>query len=557
MAAGWSVLDALNKNSKAAVDDKPTARFRTRDISIRKMYSNEKNFYSMTDIEKLAQDILTCGLLENMTVTYAPCEKGEYRIIAGERRWRALTMLCNLGYKEFEVATCQIKNPAEEHEETVQLIMANAYRDKTVMDVLEEEKQLKAALQYMKDNGLTLQGYKLDSGRLRDVIASIMNMTGTKIAQIESINNRLIPEFTQELKEGRLTFSAAYEISGMDEDRQRDMLERYKETGSLTWKDVKEAKAAAAAAEEQEEIPGQMNYPEDFEEEDDADQQEADRFAHDQDPTDEEIFAAWQDVTGRGTRLKITEQTTKDGLIEQLKEYFGRSYNGFSANTDPVTFIKCSPNGIKLEVKIEGRFVQRKMISWTAFVNKVIEAGLFTPMKEVDAHPEAKESICYACDNYEACLKKQTNVMKCDSFVDRREARKTDEERYSEEQDRIDRETKKKLEAMQEDQQGQREQDDRPQRYIRVSADMYHAIETQQIPYMIVLKDAQGYREGDRLMIIAMKDGKATGDRMKAVVTCVDDDTTSGGICEGYAVIGVMDIYDAESLGLIDLEDED
>ena len=198
-------------------------------------------------------------------------------------------------------------------------------------------------------------------------------------------------------------------------------------------------------------------------------------------------------------------------------------------------------------------------------LNKVIEAGLFTPMKEVDAHPEAKESICYACDNYEACMKKrsrtlipvQTNVMKCDSFVDRLEARKTDEERYSEEQDRIDRETKKKLEAMQEDQQGQREQDDRPQRYIRVSADMYHAIETQQIPYMIVQKDAQGFRQGDRLMILAMKDGKATGDRMPAVVTCVDDDTTSGGICEGYAVIGVMDIYDAESLGLIDLEDED
>lgn len=198
-------------------------------------------------------------------------------------------------------------------------------------------------------------------------------------------------------------------------------------------------------------------------------------------------------------------------------------------------------------------------------LNKVIEAGLFTPMKEVDAHPEAKESICYACDNYEACMKKrsrtlipvQTNVMKCDSFVDRLEARKTDEERYSEEQDRIDRETKKKLEAMQEDQQGQREQDDRPQRYIRVSTDMYHAIETQQIPYMIVQKDAQGFHQGDRLMILAMKDGKATGDRMPAVVTCVDDDTTSGGICEGYAVIGVMDIYDAESLGLIDLEDED
>lgn len=39
MAAGWSVMDALNKNSKAAAEDKPKARFRTRDISIKKMYS--------------------------------------------------------------------------------------------------------------------------------------------------------------------------------------------------------------------------------------------------------------------------------------------------------------------------------------------------------------------------------------------------------------------------------------------------------------------------------------------------------------------------------------
>lgn len=44
MAAGWSVMDALNKNSKAAAEEKPKARFRTRDISIRKIYSNDRNF---------------------------------------------------------------------------------------------------------------------------------------------------------------------------------------------------------------------------------------------------------------------------------------------------------------------------------------------------------------------------------------------------------------------------------------------------------------------------------------------------------------------------------
>ena len=253
MAAGWSVMDALNRNSKAAAEDKPRARFRTKDISIRKMYSNDRNFYSMNGIEKLAQEILTVGLLENMTVMYAPCERGEYRIIAGERRWRALQLLLKKGYEEFEIATCQIKSVAEEHEEMVNIIMANAYRDKTMADLLQEEQQLRKSLQYMKDNGLTLQGYTLDSGRLRDVIASIMQMSGTKIAQIDSINERLIPEFTEQLKEGRLTFSAAYEISGMDQEQQQNMLEKSQESGGLTWKEVKEAKAAAEEPEEPEE----------------------------------------------------------------------------------------------------------------------------------------------------------------------------------------------------------------------------------------------------------------------------------------------------------------
>lgn len=273
MAAGWSVMDALNKNSKAAAEDKPKARFRTRDISIKKMYSNDKNFYSMNDIEELAQLILAVGMMENMAVTYDPCERGEYRIIAGERRWRALTLLTERGYEDFGIATCQILTPAEEHEEIVQVIVANAYRTKTVMDILQEEKQLKESLQYMKDNGLTLQGYKLDSGRLRDVIADIMKMSAAKIGQIEGINKCLIPEFTEELKEGRLTFSAAYELSGMSEEDQSEMLKRHKDHG-LTLKEVKEAKKQAEEREKDKQLPGQMEYPKDHEEPEEDETQE-------------------------------------------------------------------------------------------------------------------------------------------------------------------------------------------------------------------------------------------------------------------------------------------
>lgn len=465
MAAGWSVMDALNRNSKAAAEERPKARFRARDISIKKMYSNDKNFYSMPDIEKLAGQILAVGVLENLTVTYDPCEKGEYRIIAGERRWRALSLLVEQGYSEFEIATCQIKTPAEQHEETVQIIIANAYRDKTVMDILEEEKRLKESLQYMKDNGLTLQGYELDSGRLRDVIASIMNTTATKIAQIESINKRLIPEFSEELKDGRLTFSAAYEISGMTEEAQKKMLERYRENG-LTWKEVKEAKKAAEEARAAEQIEGQMNIPE----------------------------SGWQ-------------QDTEEPETEE-------------------------PDPEDEEGNEEEEWQQ--------------------------AHPEGITSLCYGCQRYSECNVKTSTCTSCDRYINKAEAEKTTEQRYNEEQDAIDRDTAKKLrEQEQEEAMQNLPSDGKKKRIMRVSWDVYKNIVSYQIPYMIVRQEQEPYKEKDILTLLAFKEGRATGDELRVCVTCVDDATTSSAIVEGYAVIGVMDVYDAESMGLVDLGDEE
>lgn len=448
MAAGWSVLDALNKSSKAAVDETPKARFRTRDISIRKMYSNDRNFYSMTGIEKLAQEILAVGLVQNMVVAYEPCERGEYKIIAGERRWRALKLLLEKGYEEFEIATCQIKTPKEEHEETVQLIIANAYRDKTVMDVLEEERKLKEALQYMKENGIPLQGYTLDSGRLRDVIADIMKMTGTKIAQIESINNRLIPEFTQELKEGRLTFSAAYEISGMDEERQQEMLEQYKQNGTLTWKDVRAAKQAAEEAWAAQQIEGQMTYTEDYE-----GQQE-----------DEE--------KGMPDEALVGEEDDADEYEEP--------------------------------------------------------------------HPERVTSICYGCLNYSGCSEARSDVRRCDQYINKAEAEKTDEQRYNEEQDAIDRETKKKLREKQEEEclSSVPESGKQSTKSYRASSAEFRDITERRKPYMILRNEGQ--QVGDKMLILEFSGGKATGASCVMWITYIDTSKTSSAISDGFCVVGIV-----------------
>lgn len=426
MAAGWSVMDALNRNSKAAAEDKPRARFRTKDISIRKMYSNDRNFYSMNGIEKLAQEILTVGLLENMTVMYAPCERGEYRIIAGERRWRALQLLLKKGYEEFEIATCQIKSVAEEHEEMVNIIMANAYRDKTMADLLQEEQQLRKSLQYMKDNGLTLQGYTLDSGRLRDVIASIMQMSGTKIAQIDSINERLIPEFTEQLKEGRLTFSAAYEISGMDQEQQQDMLKKSQESGGLTWKEVKEAKAAAEEPE---------------------DPEEAER----QEPKQEE--------------------TTKPGDDYE------------------------------------------------------------TP------HPEGITSICYGCSRYLVCNVKTSTCTSCDQYIDKKEAEKTEQQRYEEEQAAIDRETKRKLQEREQEEKMQHLPSDDKKKTIRLSCDAFDRIRNKTQTFLIV--KSTEISESSTIIAMEFREGRATGEQMQLRVNHLEDSSTSSALVDGYCVIGI------------------
>ena len=83
MATGYSVMDALNKHTKAGVDDPtPKAKFRTKDLSIFKIYANEGNFYPQEDIEQKAGEILSMGMLENLVVKYEPAEgKGEYKLI--------------------------------------------------------------------------------------------------------------------------------------------------------------------------------------------------------------------------------------------------------------------------------------------------------------------------------------------------------------------------------------------------------------------------------------------------------------------------------------------
>lgn len=251
MATGHSILDTLNATSKGGQPIGPSGKFRTKDLPIDQLYRNEGNFYGIVEIEELAGKILMAGLLENLAVVYDPCPAGQYRIVSGERRWEALKLLVSRGHNEFAVATCNVRQKRSQEEETIDLILANAQRVKSVEDQLQEYSTLKATLERMRANGQQLEGYDLESGRLRDVIAAILSKSTTKIAQIERINGHLIPELRALLDTGALKFSAAYNLAGMDEQAQQDAFRRAQDEGrEITHQEAKQARTAAQAAAE-------------------------------------------------------------------------------------------------------------------------------------------------------------------------------------------------------------------------------------------------------------------------------------------------------------------
>ena len=157
----------------------------------------------------------------------------------------------------------------------------------------------------------------------------------------------------------------------------------------------------------------------------------------------------------------------------------------------------------------------------------------------VDPQPEQITSLCYSCTHYEDCHDKTATVTSCNAYENRREAQKTDEERYNEEQAAIDRETQKKLREMQQEEKMQHlPSDDRKEKSIRVSPEKMKAVAVDCTrPYMILKND--DYREGDTVKLIEFADGRATGNTADMKIICMDDDTTSSALEDGYCVIAL------------------
>lgn len=398
VANKFSFMDILNAQSKHGAENTVT-EYTEIYLNPYDVEETESNFYSQEKIEELADSILAIG---QQQPTVLGRINGKYKIISGHRRNKANRLLIDRGYEQFKSVRYLYKDVTPAILE-LSLIVGNAFnRELTAYEKTEQAARLKKALiRAKKEDGLEIQG------RMRDLIADILNESETNVARMEQINNNLTEEAKEQFKAGRLGITAAYETSKLDEAEQNEIAEH---------------------------------------------------------------LAAGSKVRAKEIAAKVAEKKAEDYKAP---------------------------------------------------------------------HPVSITSLCYSCMNYFTCNVKTSTCEKCDEYINKAETEKTPEQIYNEEQDRIDKETKRKLE--------ERAGEERLDRALNKSgekkvhelrlASMYFEDVASGKKSFELRKNDRNFKVGDTLRLKEYIAGKETGRYIDTDIVYMLDDYT--GLADGYCILGI------------------
>lgn len=398
--AKFGISDILNAKSKAGVTVR-TDQYTEIYLNPYDVKPSERNFYSQENIEELADSFLAVG---QQQPTVLGRVDGEFRIVSGHRRNLANIMNIERGHVEYRRVRYLYKDMTNAMFE-LSLLIGNAYnRELTAWEKTQQAQRLKEALiRAREEDGLEIPG------KLRDVIAELMNESGTNVARMDSINNNAAPEIKEEFKKGTIGISAAYEAAKLPPEEQKAIADK---------------------------------------------------------------VAAGGDIRAKEIAAKVAEKKA------------GENYE--------------------------------------------------TP------HPESVISLCYSCQRYKDCNVKTGTCKDCDQYINKAEAEKTDERRYNEDQDKIDRDTKKKLQAQADREKMEVLPSDRKTgrklHEIKIAPSYYEDTVSGRKPFEL-RKNDRGYKVGDGLKELEFKDGRYTGRVIEADIIYMLEDYA--GLEEGYCVLGI------------------
>lgn len=153
-------------------------------------------------------------------------------------------------------------------------------------------------------------------------------------------------------------------------------------------------------------------------------------------------------------------------------------------------------------------------------------------------HPESITSLCYSCLNYSTCNVKTSTCKKCDEYINKAEAEKTDEQRYNEEQDRIDRETKRKLQERDREKALDKVLQPREKKVheLKLSALFYEDVARGRKRFELCKND-HNIKVGDKVRLNECRSGDYTGRYIEAEIVYKLENYS--GLEGGYCILGI------------------
>lgn len=205
-------IGAFAKSVGAAVSKLDTTEQLQR-IDIDLLDENEANFYTLSNLQPLADSIAMDGLQQPLVVT--PAEGGRYTVLSGHRRRAAIRMLLEESsepWPELRSVPCLVRRYQSQHLAELQLILANSTaRELTNAEKMKQAERMEMLLYQLKE-----EGYEFP-GRMRDQVAAACKISAPKLARLKVIREHLIPDYMAQFERDKLPEQTAYALARMPE----------------------------------------------------------------------------------------------------------------------------------------------------------------------------------------------------------------------------------------------------------------------------------------------------------------------------------------------------
>lgn len=191
-------------------------------IETERILDNPLNFYpkpTNTQLAELMESIQANGLLEPPTVVP---DGRSYRLLSGHSRMEAVRMLRDQNPEEpaYQKVLCRVMLPMDKSHELTAVIEANRQRIKSDALLAEEAKRLTEAYTKRREAGEDLPG------RIRDRVAEAMQISKTKLANLNAIRNGIkVPGITAKWERDEIPEAAALEIARLPVEAQYRLLD--------------------------------------------------------------------------------------------------------------------------------------------------------------------------------------------------------------------------------------------------------------------------------------------------------------------------------------------